>query len=127
MASDPENSNSAPVTIESDDDDHRTPAVHELARMSLQNAIKSAFQSVLAKTLLEICEQKEASKELAKALLLPPLTPPAPQGTKRSASPTEVLDRTCERCGRRFSDTVQIMKDCKYHPATFPKRVASSD
>lgn len=115
MSSNPDHSNSAPIVIESDDEADHAPAIPEPERMSLQDAINSASKAVLAKKLLEICEHNEASRELATTLPLPPLTPPVPQGTKRRAPPTEVIDRTCELCGRQSSNTMQIQKDCRYH------------
>lgn len=112
MASNPDISNSAAIAIGSDDETDQIPAVHEPQRMSLQDAISTASQAILAKTLLEICEHSAASRELASAILLPPLAPPALQGTKRRASPAEGIDR----CGRQFSNTMQILRDCRYHP-----------
>jgi hypothetical protein len=53
---------------------------------SLRDAIESACQPVLAKTLLEICEHNEASRHLATALLSPSHAPATYQGTKRKAS-----------------------------------------
>ena len=85
----------------------------------LQNAIDSASKELLAKTLLEICEHSEASKELATALLAPshaPLRPQSPRGTKRKASPTEVIERMCERCRSTFDDATQITKNCRFPP-----------
>ena len=115
MASNSDNSNH-PIVIESDDEVDRAPAVPEPERVSLQDAINSASKEVLARTLLRICEHNIASRELATAVLLPPLAPPVPQGTKRRASPAEVIDCTCERCGRHFSNTRPVLRDCKYHP-----------
>jgi hypothetical protein len=108
------------IVIESDDEPDQQQTVPEPQLSLLRDAINNASQTVLAKTLLEICEHNEAGRELAKGLLLPQLTPPARrQGTKRSASPTEVIDRRCERCGRQFSNTTQVLKDCMYHPGEY--------
>lgn len=116
MASNPDIGNSAAIVTENDDEADQTPAVPEPERMSLQDAISTASKAILAKTLIEICEHNEACRKLASALLLPPLAPPAPQGTKRRASQTEVIDRTCKRCGHHFSNTMQVLRDCRYHP-----------
>jgi hypothetical protein len=62
------NSNQQPITIESDDKADQQPAVLEPEQTALQDAINTASQAVLAKTLLEICEHNKASRELAKAL-----------------------------------------------------------
>lgn len=116
-----------PVVIESDNeaDQQRGAPVPESELPLLRDAINNASQTVLAKTLLEICEQNEASRVLAQAL---PLPPPVPQETKRRASPTEGIDRTCEHCGHQFSNTMQIMEDCRYHPGElYPWRLRASD
>jgi hypothetical protein len=84
--------------------------------LSLREAIDSAPQKTLAKTLLEICEHNEASKELATALLAPSHAPLSPRGTKRKASPSEVIDRVCERCGSKFGEGEQITRNCRNHP-----------
>jgi len=94
--------------------------------LPLEDSISSASKAILVKTLLEICEHNEASKELATSLLAPSHAPLHPRGIKRKASPTETspmeamptkeIDRMCENCRRKFGDTVQITKDCRYHP-----------
>jgi hypothetical protein len=87
--------------------------------VSLPDAINSASKEILVKTLLEICENNEASRKLATSLLAPPHAPLSPRGTKRKASPTEEIeqeDRMCERCGSTFDDSTQITKNCRYHP-----------
>lgn len=108
--------NNQPILIESDDEADQQQIVPEPELPLLRDAINNASQAVLAKKLLlEVCEHNEASRELAKAML-PPLSPPAPQGTKRRAPRTEVIDRTCERCGRQFGNTTRVLRDCMHHP-----------
>lgn len=115
MASNAHNNNH-PIVIESDDEADQAPAVPEPEKVSLQDAINSASKEVLTRTLLRICKHNTASRELATALLLPPLSPPVPQGTKLRASPAEVIDSTYECCGRQFSNRRPVLRDCKYHP-----------
>ena len=115
MASNAHNSNQ-PIVIESDNKSDQAPAMPEPDRASLQDAMNSASKEVLARTLLRICEHNTASRELATVLLLPPLAPTVPQGTKRRASPAEVTDRTYECCGRQFSNRRPVLRESEYHP-----------
>jgi hypothetical protein len=137
------NINSAPIVIDSDDEfydsdeerDHVMGPVTE--PVPLQDAISSASKAILVKTLLEICEHNKGSKELATSLLAPPHAPSGPRGTKRKASPTgttptgamvtKEIDRICENCRRKFGDTVQITKDCRYHPGKLYFRCGTRD
>jgi len=128
--------NILPTVIDSDDeiydsDEEQGHIMGPATRpVPLQDAIESASKEILVKTLLEICEKNEASRELATTLLAPRHAPQSPRGTKRKASPTnattteakptEGMDRMCERCRRKFGDEVQITKDCRYHPGKLP-------
>lgn len=113
------NTTTPAIVIDSDEDfddsdeEDAHPVGPATAPQSLQDAIESASQPVLAKALLEICEHNEGSKQLATALLSPPH---APQGTKRRASSAELIDRVCERCGYEFDDRERVFMDCRYHP-----------
>jgi len=116
------NTTTQPILIDSDEEFYGSDEEKEhimgpaTKAATLPDAINSASKDILVKTLLEICEHNEASKELATALLAPPNAPLSPRGTKRKASPTESSDRMCERCGGKFGEGEQITKNCRYHP-----------
>jgi hypothetical protein len=62
-----------PVVVDSDDSEESSPEP-----MSLEGAINSATRSILINTLLEVCNQSDASKDIVKAMLLPSPTTPGP-------------------------------------------------
>jgi hypothetical protein len=113
MALQPSN---APILIDSDEDEEQSPEP-----TSLEGAIHSATKTILVNTLLEVCNRNEASKEIVRAMLLPSsvtprLTDPLQQGTKRRASSSDAIDRVCQHCGREFASSMQLKRDCIYHP-----------
>ena len=119
------NTTTPPILIDSDDEYYNSDEEKEhimgpaIKPVPLQTAVNSASKEILAATLLEICEHNEASKELATALLAPPhapVSPLSPRGTKRKASPTEVIERMCERCRSTFGNATQITKNCRFPP-----------
>lgn len=105
-----------PILIDSDEDDEQSPAP-----TSLEGAIHSATKTILANTLLEVCNRNEASKEIVRAMLLPSSVTPGPTGslqlgTKRRASSSDAIDRVCQHCGREFASSMQLRRDCIFHP-----------
>jgi hypothetical protein len=108
-----------PILIDSDEDEEPTPEP-----VSLEDAINSATKAILINTLLEVCNRNEASKELVRAMLLPSSTTPgsadpAQHGTKRAAPSSDAIDRVCQQCDREFTGSMQLKRDCIYHPGQF--------
>jgi hypothetical protein len=117
MASQP--SNNTPILIDSDEDEESSPEP-----LSLEGAINSATKTILVNTLLEVCNRNKASKEIVRAMLLPSSANPGssnshPQGTKRRAPASDAIDLVCQHCGRQFTSSMQLGRDCVYRPGQF--------
>ena len=109
-------SNNSPILIDSDEDEESSPEAS-----SLEGAINSATKTILINTLLEVCRQNEASKEIVRAMLLPSSVTPGStdspyQGTKRRAPASDAIDMVCQHCSRQFTGSVQLERYCVYYP-----------
>ena len=112
----PQTSNT-PILIDSDEDEEEASP----EPLSLEDAISSATKAILVNTLLEVCNRNEDSKEIVRAMLLPSSVAPetadsVPHGTKRRAPASDAVDRVCQHCGRQFTSSMQLERDCVYHP-----------
>ena len=115
----PQTSNT-PILIDSDEDEEEASP----EPLSLEDAISSATKAILVNTLLEVCNRNEDSKEIVRAMLLPSSVAPGtadsvPHGTKRRAPASDAVDRVCQHCGRQFTSSMQLERDCVYHPGQF--------
>jgi hypothetical protein len=105
------------ILIDSDEDEEEASP----EPVSLEDAISSATKAILVNTLLEVCDRNEDSKEIVKTMLLPSSVAPGftdsvPHGTKRRAPASDAVDWVCQHCGRQFTSSMQLERDCIYHP-----------